>query len=197
MSPAFSPPVPPIKLDARSISSRCPLRRKSGAHRLEIGPLLLTYSFSATGQRRAGTAWMRSAFIDVSPLGWIPLHHLHRLPSSPAGFRSTLDRLPLVVCCFCIDLTFTTRQLPQPTRINAAECPAEVKSSQIRGGQHLTLRPVQVNVDFRAYQRMVGFRLTYERYNEDRQPCRSSHSSCPRRRRFSRLSAGAHEGRPG
>jgi len=33
-------------LTPRSISSRFPLRRKSGAHRLEIGPLLLTYLFS-------------------------------------------------------------------------------------------------------------------------------------------------------
>jgi hypothetical protein len=47
MSPAFSqPPIPHLILDARPISSQFPLRRESGAHRLEIGPLLLTYLFS-------------------------------------------------------------------------------------------------------------------------------------------------------
>ena len=46
MSPSFSPPISHFLSDARSISSRFLLRRKSGAHRLEIGPLLgvlLTY----------------------------------------------------------------------------------------------------------------------------------------------------------
>ena len=38
MSPAFSPPIPHFMSDARSISSRFPLRRESGAHRLEIVP---------------------------------------------------------------------------------------------------------------------------------------------------------------
>jgi hypothetical protein len=37
-SPCFSPPIPHFMSDARSISSRFPLRRESGAHRLEIGP---------------------------------------------------------------------------------------------------------------------------------------------------------------
>ena len=51
MSPSFSPPkpkppIPHFMSTARSISSRFPLRRESGAHRLEIGPLLLTYLFS-------------------------------------------------------------------------------------------------------------------------------------------------------
>jgi hypothetical protein len=45
--PRFLSPNPPsLCLTPRSISSRFPLRRKSGAHRLEIGPLLLTYLFS-------------------------------------------------------------------------------------------------------------------------------------------------------
>ena len=38
----LSPNTPHLMVDARSISSRFPLRRKSGAHWLEIGPLLLT-----------------------------------------------------------------------------------------------------------------------------------------------------------
>ena len=65
MSPSFSPPISPhFMSDARSISSRFPLRRESGAHRLEIGPLLLTYLFSE------GTCM--SAFYDVSPLDGFP-----------------------------------------------------------------------------------------------------------------------------
>ena len=42
----LSPNPPPLMIDARPISSRFPLRRESGAHRFEIGPLLLTYFFS-------------------------------------------------------------------------------------------------------------------------------------------------------
>ena len=39
--PLFLSPNPPILcLTPRSISSRFPLRRKSGAHRLEIGPFI-------------------------------------------------------------------------------------------------------------------------------------------------------------
>ena len=48
--PSFSPPIPHFMLDAtvdlEPHSRTFPLRRKSGAHRLEIGPLLLTYLFS-------------------------------------------------------------------------------------------------------------------------------------------------------
>ena len=62
--PSFSPPIPRhLTLDARSISSRFPLRRESGAHRLEIGPLLLTYVFSE------GTY---VSIYDVSPLDGSP-----------------------------------------------------------------------------------------------------------------------------
>ena len=75
----LTPPIPQLMFDARSISSRFPLRRKSGAHRLEIGPLLLTYLFSE------GTY---VSIHDVSPLmdppppspptpvlpSWIPEH---------------------------------------------------------------------------------------------------------------------------
>ena len=44
---------------------------------------------------------------------WIPLRHLHRLPSSTAGFRSTFDtvcRLPYGCLLFLyrLDLTFTS-----------------------------------------------------------------------------------------
>ena len=46
MSPLSLPQSPILCLTPRSISSRFPLRRKSGAHRLEIGPLLLIYLFS-------------------------------------------------------------------------------------------------------------------------------------------------------
>ena len=59
--PLFLSPNLPISFvsDARSISSRFPLWRESGAHRLEIGPLLLTYLFSE------GTY---VSIYDVSPL---------------------------------------------------------------------------------------------------------------------------------
>ena len=97
MSPLSLPQSPILCLTPRSISSRFPLRRKSGAHRLEIGPLLLTYLFSE------GTY---VSIYDVSPLDGPHLRHLRLLLSSPAGFRSTFDRLPyMVVCCLCIDLT--------------------------------------------------------------------------------------------
>ena len=92
MTPSFSPPIPHFMSDARSISSRFPLRRESGAHRLEIGPLLLTYLFSE------GTY--------VTSL-WTPLRHLHRLPSSTAGFRSTFDRLPYGCLLFLYRLDLT------------------------------------------------------------------------------------------
>ena len=87
--------------DARSISSRFPLQRESGAHRLlhrlEIGPLLLTYLFSE------GTY---VSMYDVSPLDGSPsvisAHSRPPLLASGAhliGFR-------MVVCCLCIvDLT--------------------------------------------------------------------------------------------
>jgi len=97
MSPAFSPPIPHLMSDARSISSRFPLRRESGAHRLEIGPLFLTYFFSE------GTY---VSTYDVSPL-MDPLRHLRPLPSSPAGFRSTFDRLPYGCLLFMYRLDLT------------------------------------------------------------------------------------------
>ena len=65
--PLSLPQSPILCLTPRSISSRFPLRRKSGAHRLEIGPLLLTYLFSE------GTY---VSIYDVSPLDGPP-------PSSP------------------------------------------------------------------------------------------------------------------
>jgi hypothetical protein len=91
------PNLPILCLTPRSISSRFPLRRKSGAHRLEIGPLLLTYLFSE------GTY---VSIYDVSPLDG-PLRHLRLLPSSPAGFRSTFDRLPYGCLLFMYRLDLT------------------------------------------------------------------------------------------
>jgi len=96
-SPAFSPPIPPsLCLMPRSISSRFPLRRKSGAHRLEIGPLLLTYLFSE------GTY---VSIYDVSPLDGSPsaISIDSRPPLLATGAHSIGFRM--VVCCFCIDLT--------------------------------------------------------------------------------------------
>ncbi len=46
MSPLSLPQSPHFMLDATVDLEPIPLRRKSGAHRLEIGPLLLTYLFS-------------------------------------------------------------------------------------------------------------------------------------------------------
>ena len=97
MSPSFSPPISPhFKSDARSISSRFPLRRESGAHRLEIGPLLLTYFFSE------GTY---VSIYDVSPLDGSPsaISIDSRPPLLASGAHSIGFRM--VVCCFCIDLT--------------------------------------------------------------------------------------------
>ncbi len=96
-TPFLSPNPPILCLTPRSISSRFPLRRKSGAHRLEIGPLLLTYLFSE------GTY---VSTYDVSPL-MDPLRHLRLLPSSPAGFRSTFDRLPYGCLLFMYRLDLT------------------------------------------------------------------------------------------
>ena len=96
-SPAFSPPIPPsLCLTPRSISSRFPLRRKSGAHRLEIGPLLLTYLFSE------GTY---VSIYDVSPLDGSPsaISIDSRPPLLASGAHSIGFRM--VVCCLCIDLT--------------------------------------------------------------------------------------------
>ena len=77
-------------------SSRFPLRRKSGAHRLEIGPLLLTYLFSE------GTY---VSIYDVSPLDGSPsaISIDSRPPLLASGAHSIGFRM--VVCCFCIDLT--------------------------------------------------------------------------------------------
>ena len=82
-------------LDARSISSRFPLRRKSGAHRLEIGPLLLTYLFSEgtyVSTYDVSSRWTPSVISAYScpPLLASGAHSI--------GFR-------MVVCCLCIDLT--------------------------------------------------------------------------------------------
>ena len=95
--PLSLPQSPILCLTPRSISSRFPLRRKSGAHRLEIGPLLLTYLFSE------GTY---VSIYDVSPLDG-PLRHLRLLPSSPAGYRSTFDRLPYGCLLFMYRLDLT------------------------------------------------------------------------------------------
>jgi hypothetical protein len=94
--PSFSPPVPILCLTPRSISSRFPLRRKSGAHRLEIGPLLLTYLFSE------GTY---VSIYDVSPLDGSPsaISIDSRPPLLASGAHSIGFRM--VVCCLCIDLT--------------------------------------------------------------------------------------------
>ena len=96
MSPSFSPPIPHFMSDARSISRRFPLRRESGAHRLEIGPLLLIYSFSE------GTY---VSMYDVSPLDGFPfaISIDSRPPLLASGAHSRGFRM--VVCCFCIDLT--------------------------------------------------------------------------------------------
>ena len=97
MSPLSLPQSPILCLTPRSISSRFPLRRKSGAHRLEIDPLLLTYLFSE------GTY---VSTYDVSPL-MDSLRHLRPLPSSPAGYRSTFDRLPYGCLLFMYRLDLT------------------------------------------------------------------------------------------
>ena len=98
MSPFFLSPNPPILcLTPRSISSRFPaLRRESGAHRLEIGPLLLTYFFSE------GTY---VSIYDVSPLDGPPsaISIDSRPPLLASGAQSI--GFHLVVCCLCIDLT--------------------------------------------------------------------------------------------
>ena len=96
--PSFSSPLPILCLTPRSISSRFPLRRKSGAHRLEISPLLLTYFFSE------GTY---VSTYDVSPhygsLSAISAHS--RPPLLASGAHSTGFRM--VVCCLCIRLDLT------------------------------------------------------------------------------------------
>jgi hypothetical protein len=97
MSPLFLSPNPPILcLTPRSISSRFPLRRKSGAHRLEIGPLLLTYLFSE------GTY---VSIYDVSPHYGPPsaISIDSRPPLLASGAHSIGFRM--VVCCLCLDLT--------------------------------------------------------------------------------------------
>jgi len=97
LSLPLSLPQPPILcLTPRSISSRFPLRRKSGAHRLEIGPLLLTYLFSE------GTY---VSIYDVSPLDGSPsaISIDSRPPLLASGAHSIGFRM--VVCCLCIDLT--------------------------------------------------------------------------------------------
>ena len=113
--PSFSPPIPHLTLDAtvdlEPISSSR-LRRKSGAHRLEIGPLLLTYLFSE------GTY---VSTYDVSPHYGPPLRHLHRLPSSTAGFRSTFDRLPYGCLLFMYRLDLTVgKPGGKPLRLTAS-----------------------------------------------------------------------------
>ena len=96
MSPLSLPQSPILCLTPRSILSRFPLRRKSGAHRLEIGPLLLTYLFSE------GTY---VSIYDVSPLDGSPsaISIDSRPPLLASGAHSIGFRM--VVCCFCIDLT--------------------------------------------------------------------------------------------
>ena len=92
----LSPNLPILCLTPRSISSRFPLRRKSGAHRLEIGPLLLIYLFSE------GTY---VSTYDVSPHYGPPsaISIDSRPPLLASGAHSIGFRM--VVCCFCIDLT--------------------------------------------------------------------------------------------
>ena len=94
--PLSLPQSPHLCLTPRSISSRFPLRRKSGAHRLEIGPLLLTYLFSE------GTY---VSIYDVSPLDGSPsaISIDSRPPLLASGAHSIGFRM--VVCCLCIDLT--------------------------------------------------------------------------------------------
>ena len=95
--PLFLFPNPPtLCLTPRSISSRFPLRRKSGAHRLEIGPLFLIYLYSE------GTY---VSMYDVSPLDGSPsvISIDSRPPLLASGAHSIGFRM--VVCCFCIDLT--------------------------------------------------------------------------------------------
>jgi hypothetical protein len=96
MSPLSLPQSPILCLTPRSISSRFPLRRKSGAHRLEIGPLLLIYLFSE------GTY---VSTYDVSPHYGPPsaISAHSRPPLLASGAHSIGFRR--VVCCLCIDLT--------------------------------------------------------------------------------------------
>ena len=91
MSPPLSLPQSPhfmldATVDLEPISSSAYCTRKSGAHRLEIGPLLLTYLFSE------GTY---ASMYDVSPLDGSPsvisAHSRPPLLASGAhsiGFRS-------------------------------------------------------------------------------------------------------------
>ena len=95
MPPLSLPQSPHLILDARSISSRFPLRRESGAHRLEIGPLLLTYLFSE------GTY---VSMYDVSPLDGSPsaISIDSRPPLLASGAHSIGFRM--VVCCLSLFL---------------------------------------------------------------------------------------------
>ena len=98
MSPSFSPPISPIL---------CPTPGRSRADFLSgvrvalIGSRSARY-FSPTRSPRA-----RMSALMTCHLLWIPLRHLHRLPSSTAGFRSTFDRLPYgcLLFLFRLDLT--------------------------------------------------------------------------------------------
>ena len=78
--------------DARSISRssrRFPLRRESGAHRLEIGPLLLTYLFSEgtyvsmydVSQLRGGRSQTRSHRMAASEHRFSGCSNSHRFSS--------------------------------------------------------------------------------------------------------------------
>jgi hypothetical protein len=94
MFPSFSPPTPPLYVRR---PSRFPLRRESGAHRLEIGPLLLIYLFSE------GTY---VSIYDVSPLdGSPPVISIDSRPPLLASGAHISIGFRVVVCCFCIDLT--------------------------------------------------------------------------------------------
>ena len=101
--PLFLSPNPHIlgiMFDATvDLEPRFPLRRESGAHRLEIGPLLLTYLFSE------GTY---VSTYDVSPLdGPLRLPSVISAHSRPPLLASGAHSIGfrMVVCCLCIDLT--------------------------------------------------------------------------------------------
>ena len=81
ISPSFSPPIPHFMSDARSICSRADFL--FGVRMALIGSRSARY-FSPTCSPRA----RMSAFMDPSPPS------PSTPPSSPAGFRSTFDRLP-------------------------------------------------------------------------------------------------------
>ena len=129
--PLSLPQSPHLTLDARSISSRFPLRRESGAHRLEIGPLLLTYLFYE------GTY---VSIYDVSPLDgsshgddevyFFPLHEPSRDPWHTRWHTARLRALERVPCPPLPPEPESTCYLPRRAPINMP-----IRLCDITGGE--------------------------------------------------------------